>query len=155
MNIYSAAVYPTFKHRRGRFRHDLRLLFSADSRFSACKKQLWCWLSSIAWMWWSDGVPLGGWQNIPKFSWQNQQPIYSLFMFMVFYGGVLKHVFFFLWWFQVFNRPTSLENWDDGPFFSEESVDFVESLLRRQLSACLGRSLTAADVANYMRFHHR
>ena len=37
----------------------------------------------------------------------------------------------------------------------EDSVDFVESLLRRQLSACIGRSLTAADVANYMRFHHR
>lgn len=36
-----------------------------------------------------------------------------------------------------------------------DSVDFVESLLRRQLSACIGRSLTAVDVANYMRFHHR
>ncbi|CAL1125869.1 unnamed protein product [Cladocopium goreaui] len=36
-----------------------------------------------------------------------------------------------------------------------DSVDFVESLLRRQLSACIGRSLTAADVANCMRFHHR
>ena len=37
----------------------------------------------------------------------------------------------------------------------EDSVDFVESLLRRQLSACIGHRLTAADVANYMRFHHR
>lgn len=36
-----------------------------------------------------------------------------------------------------------------------ESVDFLESLLRRQLSACIGRSLTQKDVVEYMRFHHR
>ena len=62
---------------------------------------------------------------------------------------------FFLMVVSIVQQPKLLEKTGTLVRDPEDSVDFVESLLRRQLSACIGRSLTAADVANCMRFHHR
>lgn len=42
-----------------------------------------------------------------------------------------------------------------GACAAKDSISFIEGLLYHQLTACIGRSITAEDVDSYMRFHNR
>lgn len=43
----------------------------------------------------------------------------------------------------------------DVAFYYSATMEYIEDMLRKQLEASLGKELTAVDIAEYMRFHHR
>jgi len=44
---------------------------------------------------------------------------------------------------------------DQVVFFFAESMNYIEAMLRNQLVAAIGKEVTPADLAEYMRFHNR